>query len=188
MIEFIECQEWGYKPRTVLNVEQSDATIAFFVDEFSPGELLTKRSCSVQGKRYLGINLGITNRSQFWQNTQDIIDFLVGVGHLNIAGNSLPTLLKHEVNQENIDDAVMEYLKEAIEGFEGNHALKLIRSGGQTGVDEAGLKAAVKLGVSAVCLAPKNWMYRDENGVDIKDEKRFKARFGGEMSPPNSDI
>lgn len=39
------------------------------------------------------------------------------------------------------------------------------------------LKAAVRLGIPTLCLAPKGWKFRDINGVDISDETQFKARF-----------
>jgi hypothetical protein len=53
----------------------------------------------------------------------------------------------------------------------------LIRSGGQTGFDEAGIKAAVKLGIPALVHAPKNWLFRDIEGNDYTNEEVFKNRF-----------
>ena len=51
-----------------------------------------------------------------------------------------------------------------------------IRSGGQTGADESGLKAAVKLGIKAICLCPKGWRFRIAT-EDISDKVLFKKRF-----------
>jgi hypothetical protein len=52
-----------------------------------------------------------------------------------------------------------------------------IRSGGQTGFDEAGAKAGLKLGLPTTVLAPKDWEFRTNEG-NIKSEKAFKSRFG----------
>ena len=52
-----------------------------------------------------------------------------------------------------------------------------IRSGGQTGTDEAGIIAAFILDLPRIVLAPKGWLFRNKEGIDIRDEKLFKARF-----------
>ena len=57
-----------------------------------------------------------------------------------------------------------------------NLDIQEIRSGGQTGADESGLKAAVKLGIKAVSLCPKGWRFRTET-TDISNEELFKNRF-----------
>jgi hypothetical protein len=52
-----------------------------------------------------------------------------------------------------------------------------IRTGGQTGIDEAGAKAGLRLGIPTTVLAPKGWTFRDINSKDISNEKQFKDRF-----------
>jgi hypothetical protein len=59
--------------------------------------------------------------------------------------------------------------------------IQLIRSGGQSGVDEAGLKAAILLGIPAFCLCPKGWPYLTREGATVRNEHLFKARFHNEI-------
>ena len=55
--------------------------------------------------------------------------------------------------------------------------IQKVRSGGQTGADEAGLVAGERLGLETTSLCPKGWRFRTANGEDIRDEKAYKARF-----------
>ena len=52
-----------------------------------------------------------------------------------------------------------------------------IRTGGQTGIDEAGAKAGIKLQLPTTVLAPKGWTFRNIAGQDISNEQQFKSRF-----------
>ena len=175
MIEFKTHPDWGYRPRTIENCS-ADATIAFAVFPNTAGEILTKNSVKQQRKLFFFVDLG--NPKHGWNDlggTRDrfIDSFESGkIKTLNIAGNGLYTLRGY-FTQNECDEIVYDFLSSIKEINE----LELIRSGGQSGFDESGLKAAVKLGIPALCLAPSNWMFRNENGVDIKDEKAFKARF-----------
>ena len=54
-----------------------------------------------------------------------------------------------------------------------------VRSGGQTGVDEAGVKAADALGIKWSILAPKDYWFRDVNNKNISGREAFMARFEG---------
>lgn len=176
MIEFVEHPEWGYRGRTIENAS-ADATIAFIIVN-SPGEILTKKAVEQHNKIYIPFHPEdlFDQDMYFWTVDQITNELNEGrVKTLNIAGNGLYTLKEHDWNQEQADSEVYILLSEIMEGLK--EPLTLIRSGGQTGFDEAGIKAAVKLEIPALCLAPKGWMFRDENGNDIKDEKRFKARF-----------
>jgi hypothetical protein len=40
------------------------------------------------------------------------------------------------------------------------------------------VKAAVALGIPARVVAPKGWVFRGADGVDVVGEAAFKARFG----------
>jgi hypothetical protein len=100
---------------------------------------------------------------------------------LNIAGNGIYTL-RGEWTQAQIDNYVEDTLNEILTHPKLKNRITEIRTGGQTGVDEAGAKAAIKLGkifgIKTTILAPKGWKFRDESGADISDEKLFKERFG----------
>jgi len=96
---------------------------------------------------------------------------------LNIAGNGIYTLKDYGYTQQQIDEFVYDLLKAVISSPKLNVKIGLIRSGGQTGVDEAGAKAGARLGIKTFVLAPKYWAFRDINNRDIKDEQLFKQRF-----------
>lgn len=93
---------------------------------------------------------------------------------INIAGNGIYTLSQHNITQIRVDEIVFNLIKYLIDN---GCDVKVIRSGGQTGVDESGLKTGEKLGLKTICLAPKGWRFRGVNGKDISDEKLFKKRF-----------
>lgn len=89
---------------------------------------------------------------------------------INVAGNSLRSL---DMEQIEIDQVVYDTLQ----SLSGKTNIVEIRSGGQSGVDEAAIKAAVELGIPAKVLAPKGWLFLDKSGYK-SGEAEFKARFG----------
>jgi hypothetical protein len=174
-IQFQEEQEYGYKPRTYKNAS-ADATIALAIDFTSAGEKLTKSMVEVQNKKYIPIqinNLQITN-----ELIDNIINKLnsINAKTLNIAGNGIYTM-KNKYNQNEIDIFTYNLLSRIINSTNLKNKIELIRTGGQTGFDEAGAKAASKLGLKTLILAPKNWEFRNSEGQDIYDEIKFKNRF-----------
>lgn len=185
-ISFQEEQTSGYKNRTIKNAS-ADATIALAVDFNSAGEKLTKSSVLNQGKLYIPIDL---NNSDI-VNAEDIVKKLnsVNAKTLNIAGNGIYTMKgKGDWTQQQLDDYVYELLKEVINSPNLNTKIESIRTGGQTGLDEAGTKAGIKLGLPTLTLAPKGWTFRNIEGKDISDEKQFKARFGVNLNTTQGDL
>jgi hypothetical protein len=184
-IEFIEDTNEGYAPRTRINAS-ADITIAFALDFTSAGEKLTKRCVKEQGKVYIPVDK--IQYSGWSAIGDDAFEKFHKYRHefptnnkitLNIAGNGIYTLKGgYNLNQHSIDEYVYKFLKQFI-SFAEHHdfVIKSIRSGGQTGFDEAGLKAAVKLNIPAICLAPKGWKFRNQFGQDILNETQFKQRF-----------
>lgn len=181
MITFIEHHEPGYANRTIANARAGDLTIAFAVDFKTPGEILTHKAAY---NKYVGINFGYLTPPEMVSSDGIELPFAVHESvwrlkekkakHINFAGNGIYTL--KEFDQIHIDLLFLNYLEQLLEAYAD---IKTIRSGGQTGVDEAALKAADKLGLQAICLAPKNWLFRDINGKDhMHDPEAFCARFG----------
>lgn len=182
MIRFIEWHEPGYALRTVANARAADLTIAFAVDFTTPGERLTHKASygKYVGIHFLylhpeemrspdGIGLPFAVKETVWRLKDKKV--------INFAGNGIYTLNQPNYNLEqyHIDALFLNYLAQIIEEYPNIS----IRSGGQTGVDEAALKAGDKLGLDCTCLAPKNWLFRGIDGRDIKnDEAAFLARFG----------
>lgn len=183
MIKFIEHNEPGYALRTVANARASDLTIAFAVDFTTPGERLTHKAS--YGK-YVGINFGYLTPKEMRSPDGIELPFAVRetvwrlkekkAKHINFAGNGIYTLIKHGFDQAHVDLLFLNYLAQVLEVYPD---IKVIRSGCQTGIDEAAIKAGDKLGLDCICLAPKNWLFRGADGVDIKnDPDAFCARFG----------
>ena len=185
-LEILESNDSGYRTRTIMNAS-ADITLAFAIYFNSAGEKLTKKSVLEQGKKYLAIdawNLEVTEH-----RVNKIVSVLnsINAKTMNIAGNGAYTLKKH-VPQDTADDFVYNLLKSV---FEDNRLIvkpELIRSGGQSGFDESGIKAAIKLGVPALIVAPKGFKYRTAEGMDITDEVLFKARFGLSQETKNNVI
>lgn len=173
MIQFQEYTETGYALRTWENAKKADLTIAFAVDFDTAGEKLTRKAA--YGK-YYAVNMLYTFNQAITGCLEEINRRKPTI--LNIAGNGIYTLYKDGlVSQEQINEYVESFLLILCTATDKRF---IIRSGGQTGVDEAALKAGDKLGLETICLAPKNWMFRDITGKDICDEQAFLARFGDE--------
>jgi hypothetical protein len=90
--------------------------------------------------------------------------------------------MKGKYTQDQVDEFTYKLLKAIIESPNLKLKINSIRSGGQTGFDEAGAKAGIKLGIPVTVLAPKGWKFRDINGKDISDEKKFKERFNNVLN------
>lgn len=172
---FKEESSSNYRDRTIKNAK-ADATIALAVDFSSAGERLTKKAVEDNGKKYIPVN---TNNPEITEElVESIVNQLneVGAKSLNIAGNGIYTL-RGKYTQEQVDNYVYELLNRVLNHPNLKTKIESIRSGGQTGYDEAGIKAAIRLGIKNGILAPKGWKFRDANGKDISDEQAFKARF-----------
>lgn len=174
---FEEDSSNNYKERTIKNAS-ADVTIAFAINFGTSGEILTKNSVVDQGKFYIAIdakNLNVTP-----ERVNKLVKKLNKLENqeitLNIAGNGMYTM-KGFYTQDQCDNFVFSLLKQTIEHPDLKLKIKSIRSGGQTGFDESGIKAAVKLGLPSYVLCPKGWRFRPLEGGDISNEELFKKRF-----------
>lgn len=182
---FVEDTVRDYGHRTWLNAEWSDITLAIAVDLESPGEVTTRKAA---GNKYVSCQLdpealfkiGYYSRRWGHQMADSIADMIRRNPHfkedgirLNVAGNGLDTLEEHGIPYKKINAVVFElllYVSQQIPILE-------IRTGGQTGVDEAAIKAAQLLSIKCSVLAPKGWRYRDKHGEDLDGKEGFIARF-----------
>lgn len=96
------------------------------------------------------------------------------VKSLNVAGNGIYSL-KHLCDQEFVNARFLLFFTIIILNYGNDFE---IRSGGQTGVDEAALVTGDFLNMPTICLAPKNWMFSNIDGKDICNEILFLKRFG----------
>lgn len=175
---FKEHPDQGYRGRTVVNAS-ADLTIAIAADMTTAGERLTKRAVLEQGRIYCPIQY--RGKPATPAAAQAIRHAIRSIDKpeitINIAGNGLYTLNeKWAVEQEDLDRYTFELLQAAI-GDSCGKKISLIRSGGQTGFDEAGIKAGMSLRIPTEILAPQGWKFRDVRGVDVCDEHMFKERF-----------
>ncbi len=182
--KFIEDNIRNYGHRTWANAEWSDITIAVASDMSSPGEITTKKAA---GPRYVGFQLpeDFMEICKYPNPKGKLADKLIHkvITHphfkkdglkLNIAGNSQISLDKAGISTA----TVRSFLQRVLNGLL-NEGIKFaeIRSGGQTGVDEAGIQAAQHLGLKCSILAPKDFRLHYKQGVEIEGLKQFTDRF-----------
>ena len=174
-IDFQEEPTTGYRQRTINNAK-ADATIAIAVDFTSAGEKLTKTSVLGQNKKYISVDANTLTVTK--ERVDKIVQELnsVNAKTLNIAGNGIYTM-KGKYTQQQVDDFTYDLLSQVLNSPNLKTKIESIRSGGQTGFDEAGAKAGIKLGLPTIILAPKGWAFRNINGQDISNEQQFKYRF-----------
>lgn len=175
MITFIEHEHTGYPLRTRDNVMLSDGTICFAVNFKSSGSLLTWKCCVGAGKPFIRIDLNeyeVMTDKQAMEIAAELMDH--NIQHLNIAGNSMGNL-KHKYTQEGINAKVAD----CMDKITAYWPVKKVRTGGQGGSDLAGSLWADSRGIPCTVLAPKGWMFRDQNGRDIWNEYLFMKRFPG---------
>lgn len=149
----------GYAARTRYNAEAADLTAAFAVNLNTAGERLTKKAA---GDRYVAISLGLepldAARSVYRALRQHDAHVL------NVAGNGLYTLILHGWTQETLNVWLLRVLAKVAEHW----PIAQVISGGQTGVDVAGLVAATALHIQATGTLSKGFVQRSEDGVDFK--------------------
>lgn len=157
MLTIIEHSSPKYGPRTYANAGAADLTVAFAVDFSTFGEKATHKAA---GLRYVGIPL-----SGDWLQGARLL-YRAMRGHnaksLNVAGNGIYTLDQRGWTQAQAN----EYVYRAIAKVHEHWPIESIRSGGQTGIDIAGLVAARVLGIPATGLLPKGFLQRTADKVD----------------------
>jgi hypothetical protein len=189
MIVFKANEKSGYRDRTIQNAS-ADVTIAIALDFNSAGEKLTKKAVLEQGKLYFPIDLGHFGLNERALDVVSRLGLLIKDLNkseitLNIAGNGLYTLRQTVIKNQSTCDyftyCILKHLVNELDRHKENGLFDTkivsVRTGGQSGFDEAGAKAAVKLGIPTLVHAPNDWVYRDIDGVDHYGEETFKKRF-----------
>ena len=182
--------EGGYKQRTVenANADDVDYTFQFALDFGTPGERAT---ASAAGDTLVPVKLPSVGGTAFIESKaiEDAVNQILSVlpkdvldGKeigVNIAGNGITTLLPKGVTQELANRFLINvFTSLKLHGVN----VKSIRSGGQTGIDEAGMAVSVALGLPMTVHAPTGWGFRivDENAPrgyrDIYDREKFMSR------------
>lgn len=170
-IHFLEDTSEGYGHRTYINAASADVTLAFAVDFSTAGEQCTKNAALKANKLYVPIKLDYLT----WKlDIPDVAWKIKQFESLNIAGNGIYTLSKYDISQDKCDEMIFYFIERLINEYNCN--ITNIRSGGQTGVDESGLKAGLDLNIETTSLCPKGWKFRLPKN-DVCDEQLFKDRF-----------
>jgi hypothetical protein len=177
-IQFKEHSLSDYASRTRENAS-ADVTIALAVDFNSAGEKLTKSSVTQQGKMYIPIDLN-KGLEVTAERVDKIIDMLNRIGKpeitMNIAGNGIYTMAG-KYTQPQLDEFMYQLLAAVLQSSNLKTKIVAGRTGGQTGMDEAGAKAMSRLGIPITVLAPKGWKMRGIDGKDVSGVTEFQKRF-----------
>ncbi len=177
----------GYQQRTAENANAPDVTFtfAFAVDFSTYGERATAKAA---GDSIVQTDIPVLPEGGVDLSRKAVETAARGIAEslpdeylkgepcgLNIAGNGIYTLGSKGVTQDQADEFVTRVLDSLRQkGMD----IQSIRSGGQTGIDEAGAVAGVVLGIPTTVHTTKDWAFRGTDNKDVrKDEAAFKARF-----------
>lgn len=171
-----------YKYRTEVNVKESDVTMAIAIKFDSPGEKLTKSLALQHNKLYLPVTPSgdisekaskiVSAINKHFENETSKKTFV-----LNVAGNGIYTM-QGTMTQNQCDEFTYSLIKAIASHTNLKLKLDIIRSGGQTGFDEAGIKAGLKLKLETIAYYPKGYRIRDlEGDKNLTIEEVYK-RFG----------
>lgn len=149
-----------YAPRTYWNAANADVTLAFAVDFQTAGERLTRKAA---GNRYVSVPLKLAvDPVEVARALYREVVRARQARTLNIAGNGIYTLAAHGIDQPTLD----RWLFRVFATIAPHYAFTRVLSGGQTGVDAAGLAVAVALGIPALATLPAGCVRRGEDGID----------------------
>lgn len=153
----IEHKSESYAPRTYHNASQG-VTLAIATDFTTAGEKLTHKAA--KGKIVqipYGEDTVIAARKLY------VMLKKYECKTLNVAGNGIYTLIKKGVDQEIIN----QYVYNIVSLVHKHWPLDKIVSGGQTGVDTAGLVTGCALDIETIGTWPKGFLIRSVEGKDI---------------------
>ena len=177
----------GYPARTFANAAAADVTIDFAMSAKGSGGAsgLTKVAAERAGKVYVNVPVTTAGFNPV-EAAKSIVDAVkrASIKHasvlipfsVNFAGHELGKMAIPQVEIDRLVDTTMRTVQMLL-STDSVGTIKSIRSGGQTGFDEAGIKAGVALGLPTEVLAPKDWNYRPTQRDIVGDEAGFKARF-----------
>lgn len=168
-----------YKNRTEVNVINADVTFAIAINFDSHGEKLTKELAKKYGKLYIPVRPEGSIEEKAEKIVKVLRENFEGKKHtitFNIAGNGIYTM-KGVKTQEECDSFTYELLNAIINHKDLNIRVNKIRSGGQTGFDEAGIKAGLKLKIDTTAFYPKGYKIRDLDGDKLQTRKEVYKRL-----------
>ena len=173
-----------FKPRTIDNINNSHITIAFANDFSTAGEQLTTNEANKRNKylrpgsgrdtKHIPMsNLEALNNPK--ETAKEIAEFFKKrysnskTFVLNIAGNGIYSLNRVTTQQE-LNSKMRDVLKELMNELPNTEII--VRSGGQTGMDLAGVVAAYSLGLKTIIHMPSGYRIRTKENKDMS----FKSK------------
>ena len=180
-----------YPSRTRENADWSDITMALFTAR-SNGETLTAQAAGSKDSEQIGNRTVRDTKDKYIEAklSDDLNNQATAIADnlekqikekglptkgikLNIAGNGIYSF-SEGVSQEYLNDLVSSVIQIL---QQKGITISKIRSGGQTGIDEAGIIAAQRLGIPNEVHTTADFKFRGRDGQDIRGEERFRARF-----------
>ena len=188
---FVASKSAGYPARTYANAAMADVTVDFAMTPTGSGGARGLTRIAAEKAKKVYINVPVTATGFDPLAASKVIVDAVKRGRLTVPELSSPWSLnfaghelgKMRLSQAEIDSLVDQTMKKVqfMLSLDGT-TIKSIRSGGQTGFDEAGIKAGVALGVPTEVLAPKEWNFRPTQRDVVGNEAAFKARFAAPVA------
>jgi len=191
----------NYPIRTKYNAENAAITIDFTQDA-SKGSGATKKNVNASGNKYQPV---VVDSNGLMKNTDNIdalakviADNLTSGQVVNIAGHGAYKATRlgsagfNEAIQQSVFDNELNKIFDRVKFFIGDKPITgMVISGGQSGYDEAGIKAARKIGVPTQVNYTGEGLYRPPEATGAKDDinnaeafrKRFQ-RYGPGGMPP----
>ena len=183
--------EANYPIRTQYNAENAAITIDFTQDA-SKGSGATKKNVNASGNKYQPV---VVDSNGLMKNT-DNIDALAKVIANNLTSGQVVNIAGHgaykatrlgsagfnEAIQQSVFDNELNKIFDRVKFFIGDKPITgMVISGGQSGYDEAGIKAAKKIGVPTQVNYTGEGLYRPPEATGAKDDinnaEQFRKRF-----------
>lgn len=166
----------------VANINEADAVFGLGTSFTTTDEKLVEQRAGKDNKWY-GVKIGSKkNAPKNFTPSQDSIDQMVRNlsqmkgGVVNIIGNDIAQLAKEGYTQADVDKYIYNILKEVVKQYPINQII----SNGQTGIAEASIKAAKKLGIPVKIRAFNGYKLRTAApylASGVKNEKNTRADF-----------
>jgi len=169
-LQVLQDNQPGYANRTKINEKSADITLAFAIDFSTHGEKLTARCAG----DFIHKTPWPTTPEAFHREVlQSLAKLNLGKElKLNIAGNGIYTF-KSVATQKQLNKWVYDCLQKLSQ----SHKITVIRSGGQTGIDTAGLVAALALEIPAIGYYPQGYKLRNKQGQDVNLSQDFLTQW-----------
>lgn len=151
-----------YGPRTFHNASYAGLTVAIAAEFDTAGEKLTHKAAK---EKYIAIPIN----TQPIEAARKLYSALKkhDAHILNVAGNGIYTLARHGWEQYEVNDILFSIIAKVQQYWR----IEEVVSGGQTGVDIAGIVAATALGIKATATFPKGYIQRAEDRIDRQHTK-----------------